>query len=364
MVYRVLHIMAAADAGGISTVILNYYRYMDREKIHFDIAITTDVIGQNGHRLKELGCHIYHLPLKSEGLNKYTKSLKELLRKEHFDAVHVHDNETSYVALRIAKQMGIKKRIAHAHTSSPTSNLKQEIRRVSGCFLNSYYATNLIGCGILAGNRVFGKRNMKKSKSIVLPNAIDTEKFKYNSVIRNEVRKELALENKYVIGMIGRLDYQKNHLFVLNLLDSVYAINKNITLVLVGNGLNELVIKKLIREKHMEEYVKVLGRRSDVNRLYQAFDMFLLPSLFEGFPVAAVESITSGLPTLIADTITEELKFSELVEYIPLDSKKWIDSILNCKENLHRENSVNNVREHKLDILDTAKILEEVYLDK
>ena len=92
--------------------------------------------------------------------------------------------------------------------------------------------------------------------------------------------------------------------------------------------------------------------------------MFLLPSIHEGFPVAAVESITSGLPTLVSDTITEELKFSELVEYIPLDSKKWIDSILNTKENLHRKNSVNSVREHKLDILDTAKILEEVYLDK
>lgn len=364
MVYRVLHIMAAADAGGISTVILNYYRHMDREKIHFDIAITTDVIGQNGHRLKELGCHIYHLPLKSEGLNKYTKSLKELLRKEQFDAVHVHDNETSYVALRIAKQMGIKKRIAHAHTSSPTSNLKQEIRRVSGCFLNSYYATNLIGCGILAGNRVFGKRNMRKSKSIVLPNAIDTEKFKYNSVIRNEVRKEFGLENKYIIGMIGRLGNEKNHLFILKLIDSVYIENKKIALLIVGNGPNEEILKNIIEEKHMESYVKLLGRRNDVNRLYQAFDMFLLPSIHEGFPVAAVESITSGLPTLVSDTITEELKFSELVEYIPLDSKKWIDSILNTKENLHRKNSVNSVREHKLDILDTAKILEEVYLDK
>ena len=155
--YRVLHIMAGADAGGISSVVLNYYRVLDRTKIHFDIAVTTDMIGQNAAEMEKLGAKIYRLPLKSTGLKVFDSALTELLKSGNYQAVHVHENETSYVALRIAKKAGIPQRIAHAHTSSSYVSIKSEIRRLSGCVLNYYYATNVIGCGWLAGERVFAK---------------------------------------------------------------------------------------------------------------------------------------------------------------------------------------------------------------
>lgn len=360
--YRVLHIMAGADAGGISTVVLNYYKYIDRKKIHFDIAITTDMVGQNGKRLKELGCNIYFLPLKSKGINKFKKSLRELLNDEHFDAIHVHENETSYIALSVAKKIGIKKRIAHAHTTSPTDSLLGEIRRLSGCVLNDYYATNLIGCGKLAGERVFGKKNMKKRQNFILPNAIETEKFHFNSKVRENIRKELDVENKYVIGMVGRLDYQKNQDFILKIMDIIHNKNNNVVLLLVGNGPDEDKLKKVIEEKNMNNYVKLLGRRSDVEELYMGFDLFVMPSLSEGFPVAAVEAITSGLPTLLSNNITNELSFSKLIKYLPLDSNEWINAILRCEINNCREESKKNIKEHHLDILDTSKILENIYL--
>ena len=209
--YRVLHIMAGADAGGISTVVLNYYRVLDRTKIHFDIAVTTDMIGQNAAEMEKLGAKIYRLPLKSTGLKAFDSALTELLKNGNYQAVHVHENETSYVALRIAKKVGIPQRIAHAHTSSPCTSLKEELRRNSGCILNYHYATNVIGCGHLAGERVFGRFNMKRSKACVLPNAIDSEKFCFDARTRAEVRRELGVEDNFVVGMVGRLSDQKNY---------------------------------------------------------------------------------------------------------------------------------------------------------
>ena len=155
--YNVLHVMPGADAGGISTVVLNYYKVIDRNKIHFDVAVTTDMIGQNAVEMEKLGVRIYKLPLKSKGIKAFETAMVDLLNRENYQAIHVHENETSYVALRIAKKVGIPQRIAHSHTSSPCVSIKSEIRRLSGCVLNYYYATNVVGCGCLSGERDFGK---------------------------------------------------------------------------------------------------------------------------------------------------------------------------------------------------------------
>lgn len=359
--FRVLHIMAGADAGGISTVVLNYYKYIDREKYHFDIALTTDMIGQNGMRLKELGAKIYFLPLKSERINLFKNELEKLLRKEQFDAVHVHENETSYVALMIAKKMGIKCRVAHAHTSAPFFSVKGEIRRLSGCILNYHYATRVIGCGELAGNRVFGRINMKRSKAMVLPNAIEIERFQFNEIIRKQMRSELGVSSNFVIGMVGRLGTPKNQLFVLDFIDEIYKMNPSVKLIIAGNGPDEEEIKRIIKEKKMETYIILLGRRADVEKLYQAFDIFIMPSTHEGFPVAAVEAMTSGLPVLLSDSITKELAFGEHVKYIPLNKTKWIDEINKCCPIECRSKSVDEIKHHGLDICDTTKMLESVY---
>ena len=133
---QVLHIMACADAGGISSVVLNYYRFLDRTRIHFDIALTVPQMGQNAHALEDLGAGIFYLPLKSQGMKAFRDGLRALLRKKQYDAIHVHESETCYVALMVAKQMGVPIRIAHAHTCSPWEGVKGEIRRLSGCLLN------------------------------------------------------------------------------------------------------------------------------------------------------------------------------------------------------------------------------------
>lgn len=359
---RVLHIMAGADAGGISSVVLNYYRYINKEKIHFDAAITADMIGLNGSRLMELGVKIYKLPLKSKDISGYKKELKKLLLENKYDAIHVHENETSYVALKLAKQLGIPCRIAHAHTANPFSSIKGEIRRLSGCVLNEKYATNIIACGELAGEKIFGKRNMKSKKALVLPNSIDTTVFRYDSVIRTKIRKELSVNDKYVVGMVGRITHQKNNVYAIELFKKIHEKIKNSVLVIAGNGPDEQSMMDAVRHHGLEDNVIFLGRRNDVNRLYQAYDIYFLPSLYEGYPVAAVEAMAAGLPVMLSNTITRELEFGSAVNYISLNEKEeWVRVASNYINDTERSKRANEIKENGLDIRDTVHLLEKVY---
>lgn len=361
---RVLHIMACADAGGISAVVLNYYRFLDRTKIHFDIALTVPQAGQNALALEELGANLYYLPLKSQGMRAFQDGLRELLRRERYDAIHVHESETCYVALMVAKQMGVKCRIAHAHTASPWEGVKGELRRLSGCLLNYPVATHVIGCGKLAGERVFGKWNMHRPKALVLPNAIDTQKFAYDEEVRKLLRREWNVEGKLVLGMVGRLCVEKNYPFALELVARLRWEMPDCMLVIAGNGEAREAIESRIEELRLADHVMLLGKRSDVHRLYQAFDIFLLPSFTEGYPVAAVEALASGLPVLLSDAVTDELKFGTAVEYLPLRQPElWLQAIGRWKQDTGRSTRQLEPADHGLDIRSCAKRLEKIYLE-
>ena len=361
---KVLHIMPGADAGGISAVVLNYYKYFDRTQFHFDIALTTDMIGQNGKELQKLGANIYKIPLKSKGIKSYKEAIKRLLIENNYDAVHVHENETSYVALSIAKKLGIRCRIAHSHTTAPFMSLRGELRRLSGIILNSYYSTTMIGCCQLAGERIFGNYNMKKSKAIVLPNAIETDKFSYNENIRLEVREELKVQDKFVVGMVGRIDLQKNNIYAIEIFKYIYKQIPNAVLIIVGDGPWKEKLLNAINNSGISQNIKYLGKRKDVVRLYQAFDVFFMPSLYEGFPVAAVEAMSTGLPILMSDRITKELNFYEAVHYMPLEDKKMWATIAAkyCNDsNINRKKRQVQARYNGFDISDSVQILQNVY---
>lgn len=359
---RVLHIMGCADAGGISSVVLNYYRFLDRSKIHFDVALTVPEAGQNANALRDLGAEIFFLPLKSQGLSAFREALQKLLREGCYDAIHVHESETCYVALKIAKDAGIPCRVAHSHTTSPWEGIKGEIRRLSGCVLNYHYATCVIGCGRLAGERVFGKWNMKRPKALVLPNAVDCQRFAFDPAIRARMREELAVEGKLVLGMVGRLCQEKNYPFALELMARLTQQDPECVLVIAGNGESEQSIREQIQRLGLENRVKLLGRRGDVPRLCQAFDVFVMPSLTEGYPVAAVEAMASGLPVLLADTITPELTFASAAKYLPLnDPERWVTEIERWKQDQGRTSRQAEVKEHGLEIRDSVRLLEKIY---
>ena len=355
--------MVGADVGGILSVVRNYWNFIDRDKIQFDMAFTTNHSGKAAEEFRSMGSNVYPLPLKSEGLQAFEAALTDLLKKEHFDAVHVHENETSYVSLRIAKKAGVKHRIAHAHTSSPYTTIKGEIRRLSGCVLNYHYATCVVGCGELAGQRVFGKRNMKRGKAMVLPNAVDADRFGYNEAVRDQLRQELGVADQYVLGMVGRLSEEKNYPYALRIMEQYHAADPHAVLLIVGDGDQEEPLMQMIRAQGMESYVKLLGRRSDVEKLYQAFDVLLLPSFHEGFPVVAVEAMVSGLPVLLSATITRELDFGTAVRYLSLDNDdQWLAALEEFSGDINRCQRLKEIKENGLDIRDAVKQLETLYL--
>lgn len=359
---RVLHVMGCSDAGGISSVVLNYYRFLDRTRFQFDIALTIPTVGQNGRALQELGAVIHFLPLKSQGIGAFREALAKLLVEGCYDAIHVHESETSYVALQVAKKLGIPCRIAHAHTSSPYEGVKGEIRRISGVLLNYPTATHVIGCGKLAGDRVFGKWNMKRPNALVLPNAVDTARFAFDVQLRDTVRRELGVEENYVLGMVGRLSEEKNYPFALELIALAAKEHPDWQLVIAGNGDQEPQLREIISRMGIEDRVRMLGRRADVERLYQAYDVFLLPSFHEGFPVCAVEAMSAGLPVLLSDTITRELNFGSAVEYLPLsDPKQWLAALCRWRSDGNRTLRQKEPGENGLDIRTEAKQLADLY---
>lgn len=359
---KVLHIMAGADAGGISSVVYNYYVGMDRSRIHFDIALTTDSFGINGEKLKELGCSFYHLPLKSVDIKHYKSELKNLLLKNKYDAIHVHENETSYVALAIANKIGIRIRIAHSHTSSPRSSFKGEVKRLIGCWLNYKYATHLIACGQLAGERVFGKHHMTSSKALILYNAIDCTKYRFDPEFRVLFRNENNLSGKFVIGLVGRLSAQKNQVEAIRIVNEYHKINDKAVLYIVGNGEDEEKLKSFVKRHNMDSFVRFLGSRTDVNKLYSAFDVSILTSLYEGFPVVGVESLVSGLPLIISDTITSELSKFCNVKYCSLNNdEEWI-SALGTYQERERTASYDSDLLKKFNINNNIEKLERIYM--
>lgn len=359
---RVLHIMGCSDAGGISSVVLNYYRNIDRTKIRFDIALTISTVGQNGKALQELGATIHYLPLKSDGMKAFTAALEALLKTEKYDAVHVHESETCYVALMVAKKLGVPCRIAHSHTSSPWEGWKGELRRLSGILLNYPVSTHVIGCGQMAGERVFGKWNMRRSKALVLPNAVDTKKFAFSELIRDEVRRELQVEDKYVIGMVGRLSEEKNFPFALDLFAVIQKEQPDCVLLIAGNGDQEKRLRKQIVTLGIEDNVKMLGRRADVERLCQAFDVYILPSFHEGFPISVLEALASGLPAIVSDTVPHEFDFASAIQYLPLNEPEtWIAEIMRYRNDTGRMERQHEPGANGYDIRDTAGILEAIY---
>ena len=359
---KILHVMGCSDAGGISAVVRNYYQFIDRTQVHFDIALTIPQQGQNSRALEEMGAQIFFIPMKSQNPRGFRQGLTKLLTEGKYDGIHIHEGETSFVGLKLAKNLGIPCRVAHAHTTSPYEGIPSVLRRWAGCIFNYSYASHVIGCGQKAGERIFGKYNMKRKKAAVLPNAVDVEKFSYDPAVRAQMRQQLGMENYFVLGMVARLCDQKNIPYALDLMGELRTKMPEARLLIAGNGENETMIREKIQNMGLTDCVTLLGRRSDVEKLYNAFDLLLMPSLFEGYPVAGVEALATGLPVLLSDKITGELKFCSGVRYLSLrNPESWVKAIQDFRNDTGREIRQHEISDHGLDIRTCADQLLRIY---
>lgn len=353
---RVL-IVSTTDLGfnGITSVIMNYYRNIDKKKIQFDFVICEKIHESVSDEIKKLGGNIYILPSRKKRLFKYIKSLKSLVKENNYKVVHVHGNSgTLYFDIHALKQVGVPVRIAHSHNSTCTYKIIHRLLKKT----LSRETTHPIACSKLAGDWLFTK------DYTVLNNGIDIEKFKFNNEVRDKYRREMDLEDKYVIGHVGNFLYQKNHEYLLKVFKEVVNRNPKAVLMLVGDGKLEAEIKSLINRLGIQDSVLMLGKRSDTAELMQAMDVFVFPSRFEGLPVVLVEAQSAGLKCIISNAITKECQITGEVEYLDLSEEidKWVDKILMIKSGYQRNIAFEKVRKSKFNIKNETKKLEEIYI--
>jgi len=323
---RILQVVNAADRGGAETMIMNVYRMIDRSEIQFDFTNHKKCKAAYDDEITSLGGRILYLP-KFKGYNylQYVCAYRKLF-SEHpeYQIVHVHNYNIAGIVNKVAREMGVKVRITHSH--STRLNLSW-LKRVGFRFFRKSMlknSTHLFSCGINAGKFMFGHHSFT-----IVPNAIDTSKFHYDKVTRLKLRTMLGLSTSTTIyGHVGSFRTPKNHSFLIDIFAEIHKHAENTILVLIGNGNLLQAAKEKVKNLGLEKYVLFLGLQSNVHEWLSAFDVFIMPSLWEGFPVSVVEAQCAGLPCIISDVIDRNVDLTNHVTFLPLKSSlsKWADT--------------------------------------
>jgi len=360
---RIAQIMGKWVGGGVEAVVMNYYRHINREKVQFDFICDDDSTCIPKEEIESLGGKVILIPPYQKVL-KYHKKLKNILKDGQYKIVHSHINALSVFSLWAAKSAKVPVRIAHSHSTSNKKEWKKTLLKNLLRPFSKVFATDYFCCSELAGRWLFGNKTYDKGKVYLLNNAIDVDKFKYNEKVRKQKRKELNIkDNQLVIGHIGRFVQQKNHEFLIDIFNEIHKQNKNTILLLAGDGPLKEEIKIKVKELNLEKNVKFLGQRNDANELYQAFDAFVLPSLYEGLPVVGVEAQAAGLPCFFSTDMTKETKVLDEAIFIELVStpKQWSNTILKVLKEIKRKDTSKELTDNNFNISVETEKLEQQY---
>lgn len=363
---RIAQIIGKWVGGGVESVVMNYYRHIDKNKVQFDFICDSDSTDIPYEEIESMGGNVILIP-PYQKIIKYHKELKRVLKEGKYKIVHSHINTLSVFSLFAAKCAGVPVRIAHSHS---TTNKKEKKKNLIKQILRPFskiFATDYMCCSELAGRWLFGDKEYNKGKVYLLNNAIDLEKFRYDESNRARIRKELGIEdNTIVIGHIGRFVEQKNHTFIVDIFNEVHKKNSNSMLVLVGQGPLQDEIKSKVSLLGLDDCVKFLGQRNDVNELYQVFDVFVLPSLYEGLGMVLIEAQCSGCYCIASKEIPKIAKITSNMSFEKLEdsSELWAANILKELKPIDREKSSKYIREFGYDISVENKKLENYYLNK
>ncbi len=361
--------------GGTESVMLNIFDNIDQERFHIDFLLMHDTQNEDkteaSRYLRKKGASIYYYtPLKS-GLFQSRKSLEVFFKSHHYDIVHTHMNALGAEVLKIAKKYGVPVRVAHSHNTWHQLEIhglkdllhylylekeRKQIRRV---------ATHYIGCSEEAGEWLFGKKLCRTPEYFTFKNAIDVEKYQYNPEVRQKLRTEYHLEDQFVVGHVGRFDYQKNHVFLIHAFERLHQKNANTKLMLIGIGEYFEKMQELVRQLKLEDSVLFLGKRSDVPQLLQAMDVFFMPSHFEGLPVSLIEAQAAGLKCLVSDQVSRQADISGNVQFLGIeenDLDHWVNAAVTMmKDKNDRRTPIEAIQENGYDMKFNIKQLEAFY---
>ena len=367
---RVLHVLGTTNLGGAESRIMELYRCIDRNQVQFDFLIHTREDGHYSEEIRSLGGHIYSLPrFKIFNMAEYRKAIHTFF-KEHteFSVVQGHMTSTAAIYLPMAKQEYGRRSMplitaAHARSAGVDKGLKGLATRILRLPLKNR-ADYLFTCSKEAGIAVYGARAVREGRVWTIPNAIDAQRFSFQQKVRDEIRSDLGIQDKFVIGHVGRFGFMKNHTYLVDVFAKICETRKDAVLVLIGQGELEETIREKIKSLGLEDRAYFLGNRYDVEKYYQAFDYFVFPSTFEGLPGSVAEAQAAGLHCLVSDKVTREVALTDLVAYrsIEEDPGLWAEEILgNAQAALVREDTRDAIAQKGFDVRSQTVQMAEFY---
>ncbi|MBR1606125.1 MAG: glycosyltransferase family 1 protein [Clostridia bacterium] len=362
---RVLHSVSNMARAGIETMLMNYYRQLDREQLQFDFLANKPIPGEYDDEIRAMGGRVFVSPgLSPLRFPQYKRFMAELLHQNpEIRIVHAHNEAMGYYALKSAKDAGIRVRIAHAHNTQIIKDYTYPLTIVCKQ-LRPGAATDYWSCGRDAGIYYYGQKRWNAS-GFILHNAIDLDRFRFQPEIRDSLRQRHGLEDCFVMGHVGRFNLQKNHTRLLDIFAAVAKAAPEARLALIGVGELEQATREKAQALGIADKVLFLGQMANVNEWYQAMDCFVLPSLFEGLPVVGVEAQAAGLPCFFSSKVTDEILLSPAARRIPLEEgdDAWAQAILSVRQSApDRAQGEAIVRQAGYDIHTEGQKLQALYL--
>ncbi|ALJ04036.1 glycosyl transferase family 1 [Pseudalgibacter alginicilyticus] len=374
---RILQVLTIMNRGGAENMIMNYYRSIDKSKIQFDFLLHRKDEGAFDDEILSLGGKLFKMdPISVKSYSNYKKQLKSFFTDHpEYHIVHSHLDTLSFIVLKAAKEAGVNIRIGHNHLAiepfglkkifKKQTDLKEVLKDLFKFSIRSKvgkYATHYFACGEKAGVWLYGEENKDRIK--IINNAINTKTFIYNETKAVKIKKDLGISNKKVIGHVGRFNEQKNHIFLIKIFYEMWLQNKNLVLVLIGDGNLKPKIEEQVKKLNIKDNVKFLGLRNDVPDLLQAIDIILFPSLYEGLPVSLVEAQAAGLKVITSTTVDKETAITKLVTFCDLKESEtyWANLVLKHLE-YERKNMFKAILDAQYDIEENTNKLQQFYIE-
>lgn len=339
---------ASIGKAGVATIVYKWGQEFDSSKVVYDYLMQKglpdqyylDAIAQKGGRV---------FTMKNANGNQLStvRWVGKIVKENNYEIMHIN-TDTAYIAaayIYAAKKGGIRHIFVHSHCTQVDDNnkIRRSIRTILHKLAVPYVCKNtekFLACSKIAGDWMFGKSNVESDKYQTIYNGVAVEQYLFNETIRNKYRRRMGLEEKIVIGNVGRFSYQKNHEFLIKMFAEYVKAEDKAVLVLVGNGELESRLKTLVKELSIAYKVLFLGVRNDIPALLSMFDILVMPSRFEGLPVTMVEAQMADLPCVVSGNITTEAKFTPKVEYVSgFNYNDWIKAIESMRNRKRRVNA-------------------------
>lgn len=380
---RVLHYGPVVGAGGIGTFVINLYREIDKDKVQFDFMQHAEPEGNDlkiAEEISEMGGRIFPVPKIREYPVKARRMMERVILNSGIDILHCDITLlTQLITQKIAYKAGIPiivhshsagrffgksffYNILHRNISAAADNITYYTHKVNMKKI-SKYDCKYFACSNAAGVAMFGKKAVDEGLVTVLPNAIQAESFIYNPIKAREMKSRLGLTGKFIIGHVGRFEFEKNHEFLLEIFHAIKKKKGDSALILVGDGINKSSVERKAVQLGLQDSVLFMCNRSDVPDILQAMDIFMLPSHYEGLPLVLIEAQASGLPCIISDAVSKQSKILSESQFISLQrpAEFWAEEVLKCASTYGRRNTYDEICKAGYDAKESAAKMADYY---